>query len=106
MIANALSSDDWTEEVLEVFAEAAKISAEHNVCWELNNFTAGKLTELQRRGYHKVLQSAVDAGVELVYGSDAHVLADIGRVQFVSQVLEKLHGAESIYKPSILKRFN
>ena len=92
MIANALPDDDFPQKVIDVFAEAAQISAASGIAWELNNLTGHKLTEAQKRQYHKILQFALDAGVPLVYCSDAHRPADIAGTSFVSTVIENLNG--------------
>ena len=105
MIANAVSADDWPRQVLDIFAEAAEISAKNHIFWELNNLTGRKLTEAQRLSYCDVLQTALDAGVELVYSSDSHNPDSIGNTSFVAGVLAKLKGAESIYNPSLLEKF-
>ena len=103
MIANALDDINFSQQVLGVFNEAAIISAKNGIMWELNNHSGAKLSEAHRHQYYKVIQLAVDAGVRLIYGSDAHSPEDIGNTNFVSEILSKLVGAKSIEKPLIPK---
>jgi len=90
MIANALPDNGFPQRVLDVFAEAARICAKTGIMWELNNLTAKKLTETQQQQYHRILQIALDAGVALIYGSDAHNPQNICNTSFVSQITPKL----------------
>jgi len=99
MIANSIDDEGFPERVLEVLHAAALISAEHGVAWELNNLTGAKLPPAFRREYYKVIQSAVDAGVRLVYGSDAHRPADVGNHSFVEEVNARLAGKPDIGTP-------
>lgn len=99
MIANALPENTFTEKVMEVLAEAARISANNKVAWELNNNSKNKFTETQRKQYFRVMQLAIDAGARLVYGSDAHCPEDIGKTNFISKVASKLVGESGIEKP-------
>jgi len=103
MIANALDDKNFSQQVLGVFNEAAIISAKNGIAWELNNHSGAKLSETHRHQYYKIMQLAVDAGVPLVYGSDAHSPENIGNTSFVSEVLSRLVGAKSIEKPLIPK---
>jgi len=90
MIANALQADDWGNEVLGIFGEAARLSSVHQTAWEVNNLIGRKLTIRQQESYWRILRIALDAGVRLVYGSDAHCLEDIGATDFVDRVAVKL----------------
>lgn len=96
MIANALDDKYFSRQVLEVFNEAAIISAKNGIAWELNNLSGAKLPEAHRQQYYQVIQLAVDAGVRLIYGSDAHSPENIGNLNFVSEILSKLVGAKGI----------
>lgn len=102
MIANALPNDDWSNDVLAFFEEAAKLSVTHQTAWEINNLICHKLTIRQQESYWKIIQLAQDAGVQLVYGSDAHRPEDIGATDFVDSVVAKLSNTvlfrEPVYK--------
>ena len=101
MIANALPEEMFSGKVMDVFVEAAEISAENGVAWGLNNLCKKKLTERQQKQYFSVIQLAVDAGVHLVYGSDAHCPEDIGNTDFVSKVSSMVGNIEKALKYSI-----
>lgn len=103
MIANALDDKNFPRQVLGVLNEAAMISAKNGIAWELNNHSGAKLSETHRCQYYKVMQIAIDAGVPLVYGSDAHSPENIGNTSFVAKVLSKLAGAKSIENPLVPK---
>ena len=103
MIANALPEGEFPEKVMDVFAEAAEISAKNSVAWDVNNLCKKKLAVKQQEQYFRVIQLAVDAGVHLVYGSDAHRLEDIGKTDFVSKIISKLVGKIDIENKFITK---
>lgn len=101
MIANALDLKVFDGKIMEVFEQAARISAEHNVAWELNNLSAKKLTPTQQASYPAVFRIAKQAEVRLVYGSDAHCLADIGSSAFVCRIMKQIGvSPEILYKPT------
>jgi len=96
MIANALSADGFRDAVLEVFCQAARISAENDIAWEINNLIGSKLTSSLRGQYHKIMQIALDAGLRLIYASDAHCPEEIAGTGFVSEVLAKITSPKRI----------
>lgn len=104
LIGNALPAEDWAPDVLEVFAEAALLSARNGVAWEVNRLLGAKLRAGQRRHYGKVLRAALDAGVDLVYGSDAHKPGDIGSTVFVRDVVAELGGWACLEGPRLPRR--
>jgi histidinol phosphatase-like PHP family hydrolase len=92
MIANIMNEDFLSEKVLAVFAAAAEKSRINGIAWELNNLICEKLSPAQAEEYYKVIQLAVDAKVDLIFGSDSHKLKDIGQCDYVSTVLSRVIG--------------
>lgn len=104
MIANALPNEDFAPDVLETFAQAAQLSAQHGIAWELNRLIGAKLSPSQRQAYWQIPHIALDAGVNLVYGSDAHKPADIGSTVFVADIVAKLGGWDCLENPQRIRR--
>ncbi len=104
LIANALPHETFAPDVLETFAEAAELSARHGIAWEVNRLIAAKLRPGQRQEYWKIPAIALDAGVSLVYGSDAHRPADIASTAFVEDVAERLGGWSCLQRPVLPRR--
>ncbi len=101
MIANALEFEVFDGKIIEVFRQAADISAEHNVAWELNNLITKKLTQTQQDSYVNVFRIAKQAGLHLVYGSDAHCLSDIGTYDFVCSIMKQIEiFPKNLYQPN------
>jgi len=90
LAASALDLDTYFEEVLSILGEAAKVSADNRVAWEINELTGSRLNGHYQRRWHEIYRIALDAGVRLVYGSDAHNPADIGKMVFAQTVLAGL----------------
>ena len=86
MIANAIFTDRWISPALKVFEEAACISKQTGTAWEINELTAKKLSPPLRENYWQIFSIAAEAGVELVYGSDAHRPEDIGSCFFANKI--------------------
>jgi histidinol phosphatase-like PHP family hydrolase len=86
----SIDLDVHFDDMLAVFAEAAELSVKNNIAWEVNELTALRINSYWRSQWHRIYQVALDAGVKLVYGSDAHCEAGIGRHQFVDSILAKL----------------
>ena len=106
MIANLLPQEDFAPDVLEIFAQAARLSAQHGIAWELNRLLGNKLTPTQRFHYHRIPQLALDAGVSLVFGSDAHEPDEIAATTFVEDVVTELGGWSCLQNPTIPHRPN
>lgn len=92
MIANIMNEEFLSENVLEVFAAAAELSRKNDIAWELNNLIYAKLSTSQAEEYYKVIQLAVDAKVNLIFGSDSHEIKDIGTSDYVSTILSRVAG--------------
>jgi histidinol phosphatase-like PHP family hydrolase len=90
MLAACMDLDVHFEHGLTVLAKAAQISADKGVAWELNELTGHRLPARWQDQWYRVYQVALDAGVKLLFGSDAHTIDWIGKHIFVAKVLEKL----------------
>ncbi len=90
MVANILEFDPFFEDMLAVFTQAAKISAENNILWEINELNGNKLSDEYKQSWYKIYEVALDEGVRLVFGSDAHKIEDIGKTTFSQKILHKL----------------
>ena len=101
MISASVNMDVFFDDVLAVFTEAAALSAANNIAWELNELTGSRLSEYYRGQWHKIYEIALDAGIKIIYGSDAHQLALIGANTFSKMILKKLP-PNSLATPNIL----
>lgn len=90
MLASAMDIDPIFDRILTVVDEAAQISAANNILWEINEHTSTKVNASCQDKWHRIYQTALDAGVELIYGSDAHSPEDIGKTDFTCAILDKL----------------
>ncbi|MBN1816741.1 MAG: PHP domain-containing protein [Sedimentisphaerales bacterium] len=90
LVAASVDLDAHFEQVLAILAEAAKVSAKHRVAWEINELTGMRLNGYYQRQWHRIFEPALEAGVKLVYGSDAHSPTAIGRTVFTEMVLANL----------------
>ena len=78
------------EDALCVFEQAAAVSAQNRVAWELNELSGSRLAPYWRQQWWQIFEIALNAGVKLVYGSDAHTPDAIGTHSFVDSLLQKL----------------
>jgi len=92
MIGSCLKQEEFAEDVLDYFRQAAELSAKHQIAWEMNRLLGWKLTAGQREAYYRIARLAAERGVRLIYGSDAHRPEDIGSLRFVDEVVEKVGG--------------
>ena len=90
MIANALDLNIYFDDILATLAQAALMSASNNINWGINELDGRKIPVSHRLLWFKVSHLAVDAGVKLVYGSDAHKPEDMGKTDFTQQQLLNL----------------
>lgn len=86
----ACELDPYFEDMLAVLAVAAEISAKNNIAWELNELNCHKVPPAYWPQWHKTLQIALDAGVKLLFGSDAHKVEDIGKSALSEELLTRL----------------
>lgn len=90
LLASAVELDVYFEDALCVLEKAAALSAKNNIAWELNELTGYRLDNYWQQQWHRIYQIALDAGVKLVYGSDAHTPEAIGLHTFVDIIRSKL----------------
>ena len=90
MLAACMDLERFFEHGLCVLSKAAALSAKNNIAWELNELTGHRLSEYWQEQWYRVYEVALDAGVKLVYGSDAHTPDSVGLCAFTEAVLEKL----------------
>jgi len=90
LIGTSVDLDKFFDNALPVFKQAAKISAQNKIAWEINELTGSKIPSNYRSRWHEIYRIALDAGVKLIYGSDAHKLEDIGVTDFTETVLRDL----------------
>jgi histidinol phosphatase-like PHP family hydrolase len=98
LVAASLDLDVWFDTILAVYAEVAQRSAENGIAWEINELTGQRLTDRWRDQWHRIYQVALDAGVRLIYGSDAHELHQIAGDAFARHILKDLP-ADALAKP-------
>ncbi len=90
MIAVSLDLDIFFDDMLAILAEAAPIAAQNDILWEINELDGKKLRPDYHDQWHRIYQIALDAGVKLIYGSDAHSPDRIAESDFVEHVLKDL----------------
>ncbi|MFA5553906.1 MAG: PHP domain-containing protein [Phycisphaerae bacterium] len=90
MPGTALNLDVYFDAVLEILRDVAPLAAKNKILWEINEHDKDKAPPEYHDKWYKIYEIALEAGVKLVYGSDAHFVDEIGRIEFVSKVLEKL----------------
>jgi len=90
LVAASVDLDIHFDDILAVYAEAARLSAENNVAWEINELTGWRLSDRYQQRWYRLYQIALDAGVKLIYGSDAHDPASIAMCDFTDIVLGSL----------------
>lgn len=90
LVAASVDLDVHFDDILAVFAQAATLSAENNVAWEINELTGCRLCDYYQKQWYRLYQIGLDAGVKLIYGSDAHDPSSIAMSDFTQMVLESL----------------
>lgn len=90
MVAAAVDLDVYFEDVLSVFAEAAQLSVQNNIAWEINELTGCRISEYYQNQWHRIYRIGLDAGVKLIYGSDAHDPSAMATADFTSLILKNL----------------
>ena len=92
LIATGLEFDPFWGDILAVFSEAGELSAKNNIMWEINELNGEKLRAEYRQRWHEIYEVAIDKGVKLIFGSDAHRIGDIGKCDFAYDLVERLGG--------------
>ena len=90
MLAACMDLDVYFEHALCVLEKAAQLSAKNQIAWELNELTGHRLPPYWQEQWYRIYEVALNAGVKLIYGSDAHIPDSIGMCVFAEMVLEKL----------------
>ncbi len=72
---------------LAVFREAARLSVQNRIAWELNELDG---VRMRLEPFLRMYEEALEAGVKLVYGSDAHAPESVGRSELVQRCLKRL----------------
>lgn len=90
LLASAVDLDVFFDDAMKVFEEAAALSANSNIAWEMNELTGCRVAAQWHGQWHHIYEIALDAGVKLIYGSDAHDPDTIGTHRFVDSLLSKL----------------
>lgn len=104
LLAASMDLDVHFEDALCVFEKAATLSAKNDIAWELNELSGYRLAPYWLDQWHRIYQIALDAGVKLVYGSDAHTPEAIGKHDCIDIILEKLP-KECLVNPADILRF-
>jgi histidinol phosphatase-like PHP family hydrolase len=90
LLASCIDLDAHFDYALAVFKEAAVLSARSQIAWEINELTGRRLPPVLYRQWVKIYQIALEAGVRLIYGSDAHDPDSIGICTFSETILQHL----------------
>lgn len=90
MLAACTELDIYFEHGLAVLDKAARLSAQNNIAWELNELTGHRLPGVWQEQWYRLYEVALARGVKIVFGSDAHALESIGMQSFAQCVLDKL----------------
>ncbi len=101
LLASCVDLPSYLDWALAVFKEAAALSARHQIAWELNELTGRRLAAPLYRNWVKIYQIALEAGVQLIYGSDAHDPDSIGSCACSETILDCLP-ADSLSSPEDL----
>lgn len=84
---------DW-DAAMEVFKKAAALSAKNRIAWEVNELTGRRLAPEFKEKWHRIYEIALDAGLKLIFGSDAHDVQSIAVGDFSVQILARLGSAQ------------
>ena len=90
LLATSVDLGSHFEYALSVFEKAAGLSAENHIAWELNELSFYRIPPSYKDQWYRIFQIALDAGVKLVFGSDAHTPAAVGVSNNVQEVLKQL----------------
>lgn len=90
--------DIYFDDMLAVFEQAAGISVKNDICWGLNELNERKIPAALHGRWNEIYQIAINAGVTLVYGSDAHKPEEVGKQSFSQKTLETI-GSRNLVTP-------
>jgi len=77
--------------VVDDFGELFTLAKENGVNIELNERSFHKLNEEQRETYHYLIKLAIDIGLKISIGSDAHSLENIGKKKWCNEIAQKIN---------------
>lgn len=95
LAACSCDMDIYFEDMLAVFQQAAELSVKNNICWGINELNEKKIPAAWHERWNEIYRIATNAGVKLVYGSDAHKPHEIGKQTFTRKTLD-LIGSENL----------
>ena len=90
LLAAGADLNVYFEDGLAILEKAAKLSAQNNIAWELNELTGLRIAGVWQEQWHRIYEVALDAGVKLIYGSDAHTPEAINTQTFTNMLLDQL----------------
>jgi histidinol phosphatase-like PHP family hydrolase len=90
LLAAGADLDVYFDDGLAVLAKAAKLSAQNNIAWELNELTGLRLAGVWQEQWHRVYEVALAEGVKFIYGSDAHTPQMMNNQTFTNMLLDQL----------------
>jgi histidinol phosphatase-like PHP family hydrolase len=96
---SVLDLDIFFDDILNILTEAAKLSVQNNIAWEINNLTCTRIPTSWIPQWHKTIQAAIDQSVKITFGSDAHSPIDIAKQNYVQQMLKDLKNLDKLYSP-------
>ena len=93
--------EEFDKNVLKDFRSLFSGAREKGISIELNdNAVGGFATERLRKSYPDVIRLALEMGLKISLGSDAHRLDDIGRRDYIAGIIDTLGLLETdIYVP-------
>lgn len=90
MISMTVNFDEHFDTIIRIFAQAAAVSAQRGLLWEVNELDKRCIPEHYFDYWCRIYRTAVEAGVKLIYGSDSHHPQAIGKCDFVNRILSAL----------------
>ena len=101
LLASSVDLGIFLDDALCVFDKAAKLSVKNNIAWEINELTFLKMHGHYEEQFYKISKLALDNGVKLVFGTDAHLPEYIGQSDYSSHIIKRL-GKKNISTPNDL----
>lgn len=88
LAGQSIDLDIFFDDMLTVFSQAAELSVMNNICWEVNELNETKVPAVYHQRWNEIYQTAIESGVKLVYGSDAHKPEEVGKQRFTGKMLQ------------------
>ena len=92
LFAAACDVDIYFDDMIAVMRQAAEMSKGNNIAWEINELNSRKIPPKYLEQWTETIRVAVEAGVKIVYGSDAHKPEDVGVTDYTKTVIADLPG--------------